>query len=99
MAGERDKIVEPSMVEMSKAFEQAERQLDTTKGEAEKLAKMMEDGALQGKGGEIFAGAIRSKLNKKIDKLANKMHELHGDVDKALAAMREAEKKAQQQFK
>ena len=99
MAGERDKIVEPSMVEMSKAFEQAERQLDTTKGEAEKLAKMMEDGALQGKGGEVLAGAIRGKLNKKIDKLANKMHELHGDVDKALAAMREAEKKAQQQFK
>ena len=99
MAGERDKIVEPSMVEMSKAFEQAERQLDTTKGEAEKLAKMMEDGALQGKGGEVFVNAIRSKLNKKMDKLANKMHELHGDVDKALAAMREAEKKAQQLFK
>ena len=99
MAGERAKIVEPSMVEMSKAFQQAERQLDTTKGEMDKLAKLMEDGALQGKGGEVFVNAIRSKLNKKMDKLANKMHELHGDVDKALAAMREAEKKAQQQFK
>jgi len=99
MAGERDKIVEPSMVEMSNAFKKAEQQLGTTKGEAEKLAKMMEDGALQGKGGEIFATAIRNKLNKKIDKLANKMHELHGDVKKALEAMREAEKKAQQQFK
>lgn len=98
MSGERDYLHEPSMVEMSKAFEQALAQLNATRDQMAKIAQQMNDGALQGDGGKAFTDALTNKLMKKMERLGDKMGELKGDVDKAVQAMREAESRAQKRF-
>jgi WXG100 family type VII secretion target len=88
-----------SMEKMAKAFHQAHQQLDASGKEMEKLAKMMEDGALLGTAGDAFRDAIRSKLNKRIKVLQEKMQELEKDINGAVSATRDGVKTAQSRFK
>ena len=88
-----------SMEQMQKSFHQAHRQLDETKREMEKLAKLMEGGALQGMGGDAFRQAISEKLNKRIQVLSEKMKELEGDIKGAVETTRDGVSTAQSRFK
>ena len=59
---EKERMVQGSMDEMSKAFHHAHRTLEATIKASKDIAKMMEDGALQGEGGDEFRAAITGKL-------------------------------------
>jgi len=98
MSDEKDVMVHPSMDQMAQAFQQAMQDLDTTIKEMKKQAQMMEEGALNGMGGDAFRNAITGKLMKRLEVLKAKMGELQGDIRKAQAANREAEGKARQPF-
>ena|ERR1051326_3817821 len=88
-----------SMEQMQKTFRQAHAQLDDTIREMEKVAKMMEDGALVGHAGDAFREAIRSKLNRRLKVLSEKMAELERDIHGAVVATRDGVSTAQSRFK
>lgn len=88
-----------SMDDMAKAFHAAHQQLEQTMREMEKVAKTMEDGALLGGAGDAFRDALRAKLNKRLKVLAEKMRELEGDINGAVAFTRDGVKTAQSRFK
>jgi uncharacterized protein YukE len=73
-----------SMEKMKTAFKQAGSQLDQTMGEMKKLAKMMQDGALQGDGGSAFVDAISRRLMKRMKALHEKMVQMQGDIQDAV---------------
>lgn len=100
MSDERDYMHEPSMVEMSKALDDAREKfleavmLDTLKAATDKL----EAGALLGDGGKAFRDVIVKLGRDKLNTISGKLHELQMDIDKAIQAMREAEGRAQKRF-
>jgi uncharacterized protein YukE len=93
------KMVYPSMERMAKEFANAARQIQDSSTQMEKLAKMMEDGALSGSGGDEFRNAIRGKLMKKMKTLSAKMSELQKDIQGAVSATRDGVSTAQSRFK
>lgn len=93
------RMVYPSMERMAKEFANAARQIQDSSTQMEKLAKMMEDGALCGMGGDQFRDAIRSKLMKKMKTLSAKMSELQKDIQGAVSATRDGVSTAQSRFK
>lgn len=84
---------------MAKTFKEGAQQLQQTQQEMQKLAQMLQDGALLGRGGNEFVSAIQSNLCPSIGKLTNKFNELEGDVKAAIAAMRQADAESKQQFR
>lgn len=98
MAEEREVMVEASLQAMSDAFKKAQQTLNSTKDAMTKVAQQMNQGALQGAGGQAFEDAIKNKLNKKLDRLMAKMTEEAGDVEKAIQRIHAAEKSAKQPF-
>lgn len=88
-----------TMEKMAKAFSAAQNQLQATKDAMQKIAKMMEDGALQGQGGDAFRAAIQQKLLPRMKKLEDKMAELTQDVNGAVQATRDGVSSAQSRFK
>jgi uncharacterized protein YukE len=88
-----------SMEAMAKSFHNAHRQIEESMREMEKIAKMMEDGALQGDGGSAFTEAIRTKLARRMQVLAEKMQELERDINGAVQATRDGVATAQSRFK
>ncbi|MBM4423810.1 MAG: hypothetical protein FJ030_10505 [Chloroflexi bacterium] len=88
-----------SMEQMQKTFHQAHQQIDETSREMEKVAKLMEDGALLGYAGDAFREAIRSKLAKRLKALGEKMQELERDINGAIIATRDGVSTAQSRFK
>lgn len=97
MSEEREVMVEASLTAMAQAFQKADQTLNNTKKAADNVAKQMEQGALQGGGGQAFQDAIK-KLDKKLDRLMAKMLEEAGDVKKAIERIHAAEKSAKQPF-
>lgn len=87
-----------SMRAMAKAFNQAAQQLEATMQEMAKAAKLMEEGALQGDGGQQFSDAINSKLRKRLEALRAKMLEMRQDIHKNIEAMGEAVDTAEDRF-
>lgn len=88
-----------SMEKMAQAFKEAHAQVDESMREMKKLAKMMGDGALVGDGGTAFQDSINSKLLKRMQQLHQKMGELEGDINGAVAATRDGIKTAKSRFK
>jgi uncharacterized protein YukE len=88
-----------SMEKMEKEFKAAAKQLDDSMREMEKIAKMMEDGALHGIGGDAFRDAIQMKLLPVMSRLEEKMQELAGDINGAVAATRDGVSTAKSRFK
>lgn len=88
-----------SMEQMQKAFAQAHQQMEQTIIEMEKIAKTMEDGTLLGLAGDAFRDAIRTKLNKRLKVIADKMKEMEGDIQGAVVATRDGVSTAQSRFK
>lgn len=87
-----------SMEKMEKEFQRANKQLEDSMREMKKLAKMMEDGALQGLGGDAFRDAIIQKLLPRMKVLSEKMSELSKDIDGAVVATRDGVKTAYKRF-
>ena len=88
-----------SMERMGKAFNQAANQLEETSREMEKISQSMEQGALQGQGGDEFREALTGKLLKKLQRLNEKMKELEQDIKGAVEATRDGVTTAQSRFK
>ncbi len=88
-----------SMEKMEKEFNGAANQLDDTMREMQKIAQMMEDGSLQGVGGDAFRDAIQGKLVPVLNSLRDKMNELSGDINGAVIATRDGVKTAKSRFK
>jgi uncharacterized protein YukE len=88
-----------SMEKMEKEFKEAAKQLGDSMSEMEKIAKMMEDGALHGVGGDAFVDAIKGSLLPVMSRLEEKMQELAGDINGAVAATRDGVSTAKSRFK
>jgi uncharacterized protein YukE len=88
-----------SMEKMEKEFNGATKQLDDSIREMKKIAKMMEDGSLQGVGGDAFRDAIQGKLIPVMRRLADKMDELSWDINGAVVATRDGVSTAKSRFK
>lgn len=89
-----------SMKKMEDAFSAAAKQLDESMRTMQKLAKMMEDGALVGDGGTAYRSAIEQKLLKRMKDLHAKMLELATkDIPGAVVATRDGVSTAQSRFK
>jgi len=88
-----------SMEKMEAEFKAAARQIGDSMTEMKKVAKTMEEGALQGMGGDAFRDAITQKLLPRMQKLESKMNELAKDINGAVVATREGESTAKSRFK
>lgn len=87
------------MEKMRDVFKNGSDQLGETLNVMNNLAQMMEQGALLGDGGELFAQALRSRLAKKLQNLQRKFAELSQDVNGAVRDLRDGDKEAASRFK
>ncbi|HRE46782.1 MAG TPA: WXG100 family type VII secretion target [Aggregatilineales bacterium] len=85
--------------EAVKLFANGQQQLNETLQAMEQLANTMEQGALLGDGGDMFAQALRSRLGPRLRKLAAKLGEISKDIKAASADIRAADTKGKQGFK
>lgn len=85
--------------DMARTFSQGAEHLQGTLQEMRNLGKMIEDGALLGRGGTSFTDAIQSNLCPSINKLIEQFQKLEKDVQAAIAYMRAAEAQAQAKLK
>lgn len=99
MAHDKIKLNYEQAEAMAKAFKEGAQQLQQTQQEMQKLAQMLEEGGLLGRGGKEFVAAIQSNLCPSIGRMHNKFNELEGDVKAAVAAMRQADAESKQQFR
>ena len=98
MAYDEIRVVYESMDDMSQTFRQGVEQLQDTMQEMQNIAKVLEEGALLGRGGEAFVEAIRSKLAPALTRLTEKFEELDKDVQAASQYAREADNTSKGMF-
>lgn len=96
---EKVKMDYAAMEAMQKSFGKAKSQIESTKSQMTKVAKSLDDGALQGGAGNALKEAINSKLVKQLNTIADKMGELEQDIKGAVEATRDGVTKAQSRFK
>lgn len=87
-----------SMENMAKAFGQAHNQLNDTLTQTEKIAKMLENGAMKGVAGDLLRDAIRTRLAKRLKILSAKMSEMHDDIMGAVSKTRDGVTTAKSRF-
>lgn len=97
MAQEEIKLDYDKAGNMARTFQQGGQQLEDTMQEMQKIANILEEGALLGQGGQAFVEAIRGKLSPSLSRLIDKFKELEGDVNKAIALMRQADEESAKQ--
>lgn len=95
---EKDRMNYPEMEKMKKEFKKAQQQIGSSIQQMKKVAKMAEDGALHGTGGNAFQEAIGKKLVPRMKVLEEKMGELGQDIDNAVQASKGAISKARSRF-
>lgn len=95
---EKDRMNYPEMEKMAKEFQRAQKQIEDSVRQVQKIAKMSEDGALNGMGGNAFQEAITKKLVPKMKNLGDKCGELTGDINNAVAASKGAISRARSRF-
>jgi WXG100 family type VII secretion target len=93
------KMVYESMEAMSKSFDNAGKQIQEMNQAIAQVAGKLEGGALNGKGGDIFASALKETLKKKLDTMAEAMQTLSGDIKGAMAEMKQVEQQDTKVFK
>lgn len=98
MSTDEIKLNYPLAEDMAKAFQQGAQQLEETTLEMQNIAAMLEGGALLGRGGSAFVESIRDKLCPSLERLTEKFRELEGDVNTAIAAMRQADEQSKGKF-
>ena len=99
MAHDKIKLNYEQAEEMAKTFKEGSQTLQQTMQEMQKLAQMLQEGGLLGRGGNEFVNAIQSNLCPSIGRMSNKFNELEKDVKAAIAAMRQADSESKQQFR
>ncbi|MBK8020093.1 MAG: hypothetical protein IPK19_01395 [Chloroflexi bacterium] len=99
MAGNTTKMVYAEAEKMVEILHTGAEQLQETIDEMNKLADLLDNGALLGMAGDAFAAAIRSQLVSAVDRLADKMKEQSDYVQTEIYDMQEAERRAQQLFR
>jgi WXG100 family type VII secretion target len=92
------KMVFASMDAMGKEFDDAAKQIGESLEQMKKIAQILEQGALQGKGGDTFVQAIKTKLVPKMDELKRKLEEESKDIKAAVGATRRGEKSSKNRF-
>jgi uncharacterized protein YukE len=85
--------------DMVRTFQDGVEQWQETLQAMQDVAKMLEEGALLGEGGEAFVDTINSSLSPSLSRLTDKYLELVGDVRAAINYMREADKQSAGFFK
>lgn len=98
MSTDEIKLNYPLAEDMAKVFQQGAQQLEETTLEMQNIAAMLEGGALLGRGGAAFVESIRDKLCPSLERLTEKFRELEGDVNTAIAAMRQADEASKGKF-
>jgi uncharacterized protein YukE len=88
-----------SMEQMRDAFRLTQSQIDESTKAMQKIAQMMEGGALEGAGGDAFRAAIQEKLVPRMKRLESKMAELVKDIQGAVETTRDGVSTAQSRFK
>ena len=98
MAHDKIKLNYEQAEAMAKTFKEGASQLQQTMQEMQKLAQMLQEGALLGRGGNEFVTAINSNLCPSIKRMGDKFTELERDVRAAISYMRQADAESKQQF-
>jgi WXG100 family type VII secretion target len=87
-----------SMKAMSDSFKKAATQLEESIKVMENIANMMEQGALQGTGGDAFRSAIKEKLNPKMNVFVQDMNDMSSNIDGAVQKIKEGVSTAKTRF-
>ena len=87
-----------SMKAMSDSFKKAAQSLEETQKVMDQIANMMEQGALQGQGGDMFRSAIKDKLEKKLQDIAQTMNDMSQNIDGAVEKIKEGVSTAKTRF-
>ncbi|MCL4505436.1 MAG: WXG100 family type VII secretion target [Chloroflexi bacterium] len=87
-----------SMKSMSDSFKKASQQLQEMQKVMENIANMMEQGALQGTGGDMFRSAIKEKLTPKLKEFDSTMTDMSKNIDGAVEKIRDGVSTAQSRF-
>ena len=95
---EEIRLVIPTAEDMIKTFVEGVNVLQETNSRMEKIASMLEGGALLGQGGVAFVEAIRDSLSPAIGRLEEKYQELAKDVKQAIDFMEEADQESKGKF-
>lgn len=95
---EKDRMNYPEMEKMAKEFKRAQQQIGSSIQQMKKVAKMAEDGALNGMGGNAFQEAVNKKLVPRMKVLEEKMGELSKDIGDAVQASKGSISKARSRF-
>ena len=93
------KMVYESMEAMSKSFDNAGKQIQEMGQSMGKIGDKLQNGALRGKGGDVFASALKETLKSKLDKMAEAMQTLSGDIQAAMSEMKQVEQQDTKVFK
>ncbi len=92
------KMVYDAMEDMANAFTQGAQTLEGVAGEMNNVAGTLEGGALLGKGGDAFVGAIRDRLTVRLNRLRAKFEELNRDIIVAMGEMRQEDLGSERTF-
>ena len=87
-----------SMEKMAKQFAAANKQIEESMRAMKKIVKMLNEGGLQGDGGQEFENAINSKLLPRMKNLSQKMAEMDKDIQQAVQFTRDGVSKAKNRF-
>jgi uncharacterized protein YukE len=87
-----------SMKAMSDSFKKAATQLQETIKVMDNIANLMEQGALQGSGGDLFRSAIKEKLEHKLKDIESSMNDMSSNIDGAVEKIREGVSTAKSRF-
>ena len=87
-----------SMKAMSDSFKKAAQQIEQTKTAMAQVVSQMEQGGLQGAGGDLFKSAINDKLNKKLDEFTQTFNDMSKNIDGAVEKIRDGVATAQSRF-
>ena len=87
-----------SMKSMSDSFKKSAQQLEEMQKVMQNIANMMEQGALQGTGGDMFRSAINEKLTPKLKEFNSTMMDMSKNIDGAVEKIRDGVSTAQSRF-
>lgn len=88
---EKVRVVFEAVEAQQNAFGAADQQLGDSIREMSNIARMMDDGALKGQGGESFRDAILTKLIPGMKRLQEKMQEMHREMGSVMDVARGVE--------
>ena len=87
-----------SMKAMSDSFKKAAQQLEEMEKVMQNVANMMEQGALQGSGGDLFRSALTEKLAPKLKEFNSTMNDMSKNIDGSVEKIRDGVSTAQSRF-